>query len=279
MFMKLPALITFLLLTPFRTEAQRVIRVEIQGQASYSTIGTKFPSYYISPGLKGSANPGFNVLGYYHLNKNYGFLTGVGMGFFTTAYRVDSIHESFSSTDSENTPYIRNVYGSQISEKTTLIFLNVPVKFFYSYPVKQNISLVATLGPEVSIPVKTEVTGTGLFTYTGRYPGLDNVVLKDIPPYGFNSNVPVAVKQRLRPNKIIICVSASAGLNISFSRKVAFHTSISFKRSMTSMLPKTSRNNYHLSDDAGSFRSMTGLDKGIINNFMINAGIQKIIMY
>lgn len=271
------SILLFLLSGSF-VKAQKVLTIELQANPGYSWIGVP-TSFLSSASSKGNFNVDFGILAHYNLNKRSGILSGFQLKTYRSSFSGKDYSASFKATDSESKAYIRNVTGTDIEESTILRFINIPIRFFYDLPLSRFVSFFGTIGPGISIPIQSIVAGSGTFTYTGMYPELNNVVLKDMPPYGFNSNVPVSVEKKLESNFLIINASASAGFVFKMSRYWKFHTAINYSRSFTGLVSKDKRDNYHISDELGSFYSLANSKNSFLSDFYISIGIQKVILF
>ncbi len=271
--------ILLFLLSGSIVKAQKVLTIELQANPGYSWIGIPASSFLSSETSKGNFNVDFGVLAHYNLNKQAGILSGIQLKTYRSNFSGKDYNVSFKAIDTENKSYIRNVTGTDIKESTTLRFINIPIRFFYDLPLSRFVSFFGTIGPGITIPIQSKVVGSGTFTYTGLYPELNNAVLKDLPPYGFNSNVPVSVEKKLKSIFFIINATASAGFVFKMSRYWKFHTAVNYSRSFTGIASKDKSNNFHISDELGSFYSLANSKNSFLSDFYISIGIQKVILF
>ncbi|NJK97684.1 MAG: hypothetical protein HC905_24740 [Bacteroidales bacterium] len=179
--------------------------------------------------------------------------------------------------DSESRKYIRNIYGSDIGENTTFRYIQIPLRFFYIHALNRNTSLMASIGPGIMIPIQREVIAKGTFTYSGTYPQFDNVELRDVLPYGYNSNVNVGGKHKPESPMISLNATASVGVIFSLSRFIKLQTGFTYERNITGLVSKSGK--YHISNESGSYYSILGMPKSNFNSLIFNIGIQKVILY
>jgi hypothetical protein len=260
-------------------QAQNIVSFEFQINPGYAWIGAKMPSGLTSFDSKGAISFGGGFLTNLHFDKKTGISTGLLFKSYKSTFSGKEYQISFNSIDGEGDAYIRNVTGSQISEVSSLSCIRIPIQFFYTFQITRDISFVAELGPGISIPLKKECQGSGTFTYTGLYPQYNNVVLADIPPYGFNSNVPVDLKDKLKTNFAFVDAGLSAGVVFSITRYWKFHTSVNYNRSLTRIIKSSYSSDYHISNELGSYYSFINNAHSAASDFYISFGIRKVILY
>jgi hypothetical protein len=260
-------------------QAQKVINFELFLSPGYSWVNSNSPSELTGYSSKGAINIDLGILTHYYFNKKVGISSGILLKTYKATFSGNEYKVSFDAIDTENESYIRNVEGTGISEVSTLRCISIPIHLFYSYPISRYISFVGEIGPGISIPIQKDCHGTGTFTYTGLYPQYNNVILSDIPPYGYNSNVPVDSNDKLKTNLIIIDAGVSAGFEFSITRYWKFHTALNYNRTITGIIKKEDSSNYHISDDMGSYHSFFNIRNSSASNIFISIGFQKVFLF
>jgi len=255
---------------------QRIISIGVQVSPGYSFINTKLPDWLTEKKSKGSFVFNFGVTAQYFLDKTYGISSGIQMLSFKQTSTGNEYFESFDDIDSDNQSYERRVWGKNISEKTSLRLIHLPVHFFYVHPLNGAIAVYGSIGPGISIPIQKKYSGSGMFTYKGYYPE-DGVLLHDIPVYGFNTDVSVNTNETLKNRFVILDVGASFGFAFTINRYYKFHTSLNYYRSISNLAK--GNGSYHISNELGSFNSFLYNGKNNLNNLSISIGITKDILY
>lgn len=269
-------LIVLLSIISLNTRSQNVISVGFDLSGGLSSVTMKAPDGLTGFSSKGGFVPGLGVSFHYYFDKTYGFASGVQLISFRQTTSGKDYYNAFETIDTENKSYERRIWGSNISEKLSIHLINIPLHFFYKYPFNRNLALFASIGPGISIPVVRNYSGSGLFTYKGYYPDT-KVTLKDIPVYGFNSNVSVDTKQKLKTPFIILNASANAGFTFAMNRYYTFVASIGYFRTITQVAKNFTP--HTLSNEIGSFNSYLNNGGGSLSNFSVSIGVTKDILF
>jgi hypothetical protein len=256
--------------------AQKIISVGLQVSPGLSSISSPSPAELTNPASKGGFTFHFGLVGKYYLDKSYGIASGIQLMNFKQSFTGNEYYTSFNEMDSENQSYERRVWGSTITESSNITFIHIPVHFFYKYTFNRGLAAYGSIGPGFSIPVKKQYSASGTFTYKGYYPE-DDALLYDIPIYGFSSNVPVNVTEKLKTPFAIIDVGASIGLLFTINRYYRFFTAVECSHSITNVGKKAAE--YHMSNEIGSFNSLLYHEKSRFNNVSFSIGITKDILY
>ena len=274
-YFKLLSFLTICIIT-IPVTGQRIINIGVQASYGYSSIKTSFSENITNAQSQGGFNINYGVTAQYFLNKKYGVASGIEIMGFDQNSSGTEYYESFNEIDSENQIYERRIWGDDISEKATLKILHIPMHVFYRHTFNTVFSIYGSIGPGISIPLFGGYKGNGIFTYKGYYPQ-DKVLLYDIPVYGFNSDVNVNVNDKVDTNPIIICMSSSLGVSVSFNRYYNFYTSIGYFRTITNAAKNVK--SYHISNQIGTFNSLLNSGKNSLSNAWISIGFSKNFLF
>jgi len=255
---------------------QRIINVGLHVAPCFSEIHTEFPGSLKDVSSEGNYNFNIKISGKYYLNKQFGVASGFEFLGFKQSSSAAQSYESFKSYDSENKIYERRVWGSGIEEKTDLKMLQIPLQIFYQHAFNNAVAVYGSLGPGISIPVVKNNNGSGNFNYKGYY-AEEKALLSDIPIYGFNSDVSVAVNNKIKTNPIVISIGASLGVELSLNRYYRFSAALGYYRTVTNVAKTGSP--IHVSDEIGSYNSLINTGKNTLSNVWLSIGISKNILF
>lgn len=195
-------------------------------------------------------------LGYF-FSKNFGISTGLGYNSFSTELSLNSYTNKFNSTDSENETYERRVTGSDIREIQKISFLNVPFCINFQIPIGSKSGFFLQAGVNLSIPISKEYNSSGTFTFTGFYPAY-NVLLQNLPDYGFPSNSTVISNGNLELKPTISDGLARAGFQLFIGKKIQIALGVTYYRSLSNISKYASPDKFQLSSDINQINSMMG---------------------
>jgi hypothetical protein len=127
-----------------------------------------------------TVNGGYN----YYLSPNLGIGLGLGISSFNSKCELNSLVTS-AAVDIEGASYEHRNYFTNWTEKQSVNTLDIPLGIILRKHIGKNIGLLAKVGAEYSIPIKStyEVTD-GTLRSTGYYSQW-NVELENLPQYGF----------------------------------------------------------------------------------------------
>jgi hypothetical protein len=241
------------------------------------TIGSTHPKFYIGitagpsqnqiinkgilslADLRSDNNYSFSgtfELGYF-FSKSTGLSTGLGYNSFTTGLSLNSYTNRFNSTDSENEDYERRVTGSDIKELQKISFLNIPFCINFQIPAGNRFGFFIQAGVNLSIPTGKTFTSSGTFTFTGFYPAY-NVLLQNLPDYGFVSNSKVVSNGNLELKPVVVDGLVSAGFHLFISEKIRIALGVTYNRSLSNISEYTSPEKFQLSSDVDQIKSIMG---------------------
>ena len=194
--------------------------------------------------------------GYFFTN-----IFGVTSGLSYTGYKgqltLDSYQNKFSATDSENESYERRVSGKNITEDQNIGFLGIPVCLNLRLPAGKKFGFFLQAGINFAFPVNKKYVSNGTFTYKGYYPAY-NVLLEDLPAYGFPGNAAVMSEGTLNLNPVSFDAIASAGFDILIRKKFQLLMAATYNQSLSNIADYSAPEKFQLSTDVDHVYSMMG---------------------
>jgi hypothetical protein len=193
----------------------------------------------------------------YFFNPVFGISTGLSYASYQGQLTLDSYQNKFSATDSENETYERRVSGKNITEDQNIGFLGIPVCLNLRLPAGKTFGLFLQAGLNFAFPVNKKFTSNGTFTYKGYYPAY-NVLLEDLPAYGFPSNAAVRSEGTLNLKPVCFEAIASAGFDILIRKKFQLLMAATYNQSLTSIADYPDPEKFQLSTDVNQIYSVMG---------------------
>jgi hypothetical protein len=193
----------------------------------------------------------------YSFSKSIGLSIGLGSDSYKTDLSLNTYANKFNSTDSENESYERRIAGSDIKEIQTISFLILPICIDFQLPLSTRFGFFLQTGISFSIPLSKKYNSSGTFTYTGFYPAY-NVLLQDLPAYGFVSNAEIESDGNLEVKTINIDAMARTGLQYLIGNKIRIALGIQYNRSLSNISKYSSTEKFQLSSDISQINSMMG---------------------
>lgn len=202
----------------------------------------------------------------YNFSSYFGLSTGIGYSSFGSKVKFDNYqnfvgvedeaNEGYESADSENEEYELIVSGKNIEEDQTINYFNVPVYLNLRLPVSKKIGLFVQSGVSFSFAFNQSYKSSGTFTYKGYYPAY-NVLLEDLPKYGFPSSKTTSMGDHLEVRPFTVFAVATAGIDFYVSEQIQLAVGATCRKSLSDISGYTADSQYQLSP---------GVDK--INSFM-----------
>ena len=144
---------------------------------------------YYTRDYKLSAALSIGVNTEYYLSSNYAI--GIGVNYyrfnsnFDTKYNNES-NSNLARTDIDGDNYFLYV-NSDFTEKNTLKFISIPVKFKYRHKLYNEISLYASIGLSASYVLSSESKINGNSQHSGSYDQY-NLIIDDAASYNFGEH-------------------------------------------------------------------------------------------
>ena len=191
----------------------------------------------------------------YFFSRYFGLSSGIGFNSYNAQLTLDTYQNEFNTYDSENEAYERLVSGSNITEDQKVDFLNIPVSINIRLPFNNAIGFFLQTGVNLAIPFGKSYKSSGTFTYKGYYPSY-NVLLENLPQYGFPSNVIIDSKGELELKSLNFIAIASAGLDFFVMKKIQAVVAVYYDKSLSNISQYPPPDNFQLSSDIDQINSL-----------------------
>ncbi len=266
-FIVLLSAILILFGTHFRAFSQEADTINISSRPGFYTgfsLGAA-QSHLVNEGISAVSNQISNPMngfsgsvefGYY-FSKYFGLSTGVGLSSCNNEATLNTYQSNFNAIDSESETYQRQVTGTGIRELEKITFLTVPVCLNFRIPLNKTVGLFLQTGVAIAVPVVKNYISSGIFSYKGYYPAY-NVLLENLPAYGFPGNVNSVTNGRLELKPVNFNVVGAAGFDFFVQKKIQLALSVSYNQSVSTISAYTSPDKFQLSSDAGQIKSLIG---------------------
>jgi|GEM_PF-771522 len=206
----------------------------------------------------------------YFFTTSIGISSGLGFTSYKSQLTLGTYQNNFNTADSENEAYERRVSGTVIKEVQNVGFLSLPVCLDIRLPLSKKMSFFLQPGINLAIPITKKYTSSGTFTYKGYYPAY-NVLLENLPTYGFPSNVNSFTNETLGIKSININALVSAGFDFSIQKNIQIGVGVSYSKSLSNISDYTSPDKFQLSSDANQINSlMGGSSKATVQSLGLN---------
>jgi hypothetical protein len=217
---------------------------------------------------------GFIEAGYFFSEK-LGFLTG---------FRYHSTFSSYSSTsdyynqyftmDVENDPYELIVTGTDIGGIQKIDLLSFPVSVVRRFPLNEKTAITLQPAVQLFVPLGNSFRNGGSFTKKGYFPAY-NVLLENLPEYGFENDVYMESVGKAELNPISFGAYISAGIDYLVTKRIQLVFAGFHNRSLTSI------SNYSSPDELLTSESsqLDGSLRGSIETKLKSTGISFTLRY
>lgn len=211
--------------------------------------------------LKHSYGNDYSYCGYletgYYFSKYFGLSTGIGFDSYNSLLTLDDYQSKFIINDKENESYERRVSGTAIREVQEIGFLSVPFSINLRIPFNKTIGLFLEPGVNIIVPVIKNYNSIGTFTYKGYFPAY-NVLLENLPAYGFPSNMNSKTNGNLEIKPLGFNAMVSAGFDCFIVNKLQIAVVVCYNRSLSTISGYTSPELFQLSSDPDQINSLMG---------------------
>jgi len=211
----------------------------------------------------------------YMLSRHFGVFSGVSFSSYNSRLSLDAYQNNFTTVDSENETYERRISGTTIQEKQNIAYLGVPLMLNFSLPLGRKMGFSLKTGIDLAVPIVKNYHSTGVFTYKGYYPRY-NVLLENLPAYGFPSNATVSTSGNLNLKPLYVDASASAGFDFMINTKLQAAIALYYSRSLSAVQAYSQPDKFQLSTDLNQINSLMG---GTSNVTIQSAGLKISLMY
>jgi hypothetical protein len=210
----------------------------------------------------------------YFFSRYFGFSTGLNYSSYNTQLNLDSYQDNLDETDQDNEKYELRVSGSEVAEIQNINVMGIPFYMNIRIPFKTNFGFFAQAGINVAIPLKNSYITSGTFTYEGYFPEY-NVLLKDLPEYGFSTGVKTETSGDLQIKPRINFVVASVGFDYMIHNRMQLSVAALFNKSLESISEYIPSENFQLSTGQNQLNSMMeGSSNVILQSFGLNIGLR-----
>jgi len=193
-----------------------------------------------------------------YIFSNYiGISSGIGFVPYKTQLTLGSYQNKFNTVDSENEAYERWVSGVGIKEVQKVGFLSVPICLNIRLPLNKTISFILQTGVNMAVPIYANFKSSGTFTYKGYYPAY-NVLLENLPAYGFPGNVNSVSDGKLEIKPLNFNVIGSAGFDYFIQKNIQIGVTATYTKSISNSSAYASPDKFQLSSDANQVNSLMG---------------------
>lgn len=192
-------------------------------KSSPENTGNRKLSYY------GSLETGF------FFSDKLGVVTGLSYHSAYSSYiSLETYHNQYFTFDVENDPYELIVTGSEIGGAQEIGILSIPVSIIRRFPIGEKSAFTLQPSIQLYIPLYNSFETGGNFTYKGYFPAY-NVVLEDLPEYGFHNNLAVVSYGKTDLKPISFGASFSVGFDYLITKRIQATFAVCHARSVTSI--------------------------------------------
>jgi hypothetical protein len=199
-------------------------------------------------------------LGYF-FSKYFGLTSGLSYYSYETQLDLDTYQNQINTFDIENEAYELRIIGSDIKEIQQVSILGVPICINIRMPLNKTIGFYVQTGVNLAFPVNKNYKTSGTFTYKGYFPAY-NVLLENLPEYGFASNLQSESEGELELKPMSCSLVASAGFDYLIQKRFQVAVAAYYDKSLTSISDYSVTDKFQLSTDATHLNSfMIGSSK------------------
>lgn len=217
-----------------------------------------------------------NIEAGYYFSRFFGLATGIGYSAYTSNISLGVYNNSYDTVDSD-TPrenYTRYISGRDIKEIQKISMLNVPLIVNLRIPVNEIFGLYLQSGVNLSIPIKSHYSSSGLFTYEGYYSAY-NIRITDIPYEGFEKDYNNNSEGELKVNSFNAELIASGGVSYAIHNKVQISLGVMYSKLLSDLSDYPSTTAFRLSSVPDQMKSiMEGSSKVTASSMGVRLGIQ-----
>lgn len=204
----------------------------------------------------GNLRVGSADVGYY-FSQYAGISSGLRFSSNSGNASLAAYANHFNTTDSEKEPYERRITGGNIKEKQTIAMLEIPLLLHLRVPLGARMGMFLQTGINLAFPVVKKYESTGTFTYKGYYPSY-NVILENLPDYGFPTNAAVSTKSSPELKPLVMSGAIAAGFDFKIQPKIRLSLAVSYDKSLSTISAATNPESFQLSPDATAINSLLG---------------------
>ena len=243
------------------------------GIAKTQIINEAVQEIIITQTTNGNSIIGSAEIGYFFL-RYLGLTLGVNYGQYHSNFYIDAYQNHFNAVDIENEPYELRILGNDIKEIQQFDVLSIPLCVNLRMPLSNLIGAYLQTGINFFVPLSEFYESAGTFTYKGYFPAY-NVILEDLPEYGFPSDLRIQSKGTPDLKPLSYGFVASLGIDYLVNKRVQFITAAYFDRSFSGVLASPQVGKYYLTANAENLNSILGYsNKVTLQSFGFKVGIR-----
>lgn len=211
----------------------------------------------------------------YFLSKYFGVSSGIGFNLYSSRLTLNAYQNKVNTVDSENEVYEMRVSGTDIREEQKIGYLSIPFCINLRLPFGKSAGFFLQPGVSLAFPLSKTFRSTGTFTYKGYYP-MYNVVLENLPDYGFPSDLGSKSNGKLELHPLSFDAVVSAGFDFFIQKKFQIAIAASYEKSLSGISKYPSPEVFQLSSDVNQINSLMG---GSSYTSLQSTGIKVIFRY
>ena len=210
----------------------------------------------------------------YFFSRYFGISSGLNYSSYNTQLNLESYQNQLDDIDQDNENYELQVLGNGINEIQHIGILGIPICLNFRFSFKSNMGFFLQTGINIAVPLRNNYTTTGTFTYKGYFSEY-NVLLENLPDYGFSTGVTTESDGSLKLKSIINCAIASVGFDYIVQKRVQISIAAMFNKSLESISEYTPPESFQLSTGENQLNSiMEGSSNVILQSFGLNIGLR-----
>lgn len=171
----------------------------------------------------------------YFINKHWGVLTGVDVGYYSSKNTLRNSTYATYLSDSQNDLFEYRVKTMGYSEKNTFYTASIPL--LVQYRTTGNTQFYVNAGARIHFPFSQKgKVHINEVTTSGYYPDM-NVVFENMPQHGFSTynNLSNETDAKL---KTAVALNAETGVSFKLSEKLRLYTGVYVNYGLNDMLKK-----------------------------------------
>jgi len=161
----------------------------------------------------------FNLEFGYFMKLSQIMSLGAGLGFSSYTTEISSSPQQYpnpDTTDIDGDTYTPLIETTEITEKVSLRYLDIPLFIEFSNININKIGFYGRLGVKLSFPLSKTLNGSGYYSQEGYYQKY-HVMLHDIPELGFTSDEQIYKGEEMALKPMNVSALLSAGITYPLS--------------------------------------------------------------
>jgi len=222
---------------------------------------------------RGSSFIGSIDIGYF-FSRYFGLTAGIKYSQYYSNLYIDSYQNHLNTVDIENDPYELRITGNDVEEIQQFDIMSIPFYVNVRLPLNKEFGAFLQTGINFFVPLSKSYESVGTFTYQGYFPAY-NVVLEDMPEYGFPSDLRIQSKGIPELYHLSIGCVASLGLDYLVNKRVQLMAAVYFDRSLSELLENSSTGEFYLTTSPENINSILGSANNVtLQSFGLRIGVR-----